>query len=294
MLFKPPITNQTPTSRVADTSTDDSSTVPSITSTILTSTDVISTTERLKNIDDIKINVITDRKNETENNESTTVTQIKPITSKPTEIEPTLFESSTEFVTNNDFPTTKRNPTTNRPAIELYPKSATTENGFSYEVNEVPAEVNITYSNYPDLHQTMTKTDSSSSNSNVIIAVSVSVTCVILISLVIVFIYVMRKRQKQTSYGQRCRPVGLDAYSLDNVSVCHSMRRKGSSIVRQSKRIYGNAAFDDPSLKHNLLRAQDIVKFAEKRSSIYEEFRDVPQIIARSDEVPYGCEDRNR
>ena len=53
----------------------------------------------------------------------------------------------------------------------------------------------------------------------------------------------MRKRQKSLSYGQRCTPVSLDAYSLDSVSVCNSssVRRKGAS-----KRSYGNPAFTDP------------------------------------------------
>lgn len=55
----------------------------------------------------------------------------------------------------------------------------------------------------------------------------------------------MRKRQKQMTYGQRCRPVGLDAYSLDNVSVFNSVRRKAGNL-RLSKRSYGNTAFEDP------------------------------------------------
>lgn len=55
----------------------------------------------------------------------------------------------------------------------------------------------------------------------------------------------MRKRQKQTTYTQRCRPVNLDAYSLDNVSVYNSVRRKGNTL-RLSKRSYGNSAFEDP------------------------------------------------
>jgi hypothetical protein len=55
---------------------------------------------------------------------------------------------------------------------------------------------------------------------------------------------VMRKRQQKFNYGQRCTPVSLDAYSLDSVSVCGSVRRKGGA--RNSKRSYGNAGFDDP------------------------------------------------
>lgn len=57
------------------------------------------------------------------------------------------------------------------------------------------------------------------------------------------FQYIMRKRQRRFNYKQRCRPVGLDDYSVDNVSGFNSTRRKAE---RQSKRSYGNPAFDDP------------------------------------------------
>lgn len=102
----------------------------------------------------------------------------------------------------------------------------------------------------------------------------------------------MRKRQKQLTYGQRCRPVGLDAYSLDNVSVYNSVRRKGA--LRQSKRAYGNAAFDDPELKNNVLSSAALATFVTKRLDIYEEFKELPTVTARVDEVPAGCEDKNR
>ncbi|XP_036324048.1 serine-rich adhesin for platelets [Rhagoletis pomonella] len=134
--------------------------------------------------------------------------------------------------------------------------------------------------------------DANETDVNVIIAITVSIIGVVALILLVAFLYLMRKRQKQMSYGQRCRPVSLDAYSLDNVSVLGSVRRKGAS--RASKRSYGNIAFDDPSLRHNALTAAELAKFVERRSSIFEEFRDVPQIIARADEVPPGCEDKNR
>lgn len=54
----------------------------------------------------------------------------------------------------------------------------------------------------------------------------------------------MKKRQKRFNYGQRCRPVSLDAYSMDNVSIHNSTRRKG--VLMTSKRSYGNPAFEDP------------------------------------------------
>lgn len=58
----------------------------------------------------------------------------------------------------------------------------------------------------------------------------------------------MRKRKNQQTNIQRCRPVGLDAYSLDNISVYNSVRRKFNSAanLRLSKRSYGNSAFEDP------------------------------------------------
>ena len=102
----------------------------------------------------------------------------------------------------------------------------------------------------------------------------------------------MRKRQKQLPYGQRCRPVTLDAYSMDNVSAYNSVRRKGS--LRKSKRAYGNAAFDDPALKNNLLSISALSQFVSNRNAIVEEFKELPTVTARIDEVPAGCEDKNR
>lgn len=55
--------------------------------------------------------------------------------------------------------------------------------------------------------------------------------------------FIMRKRQTRFNYGERCRPVSLDAYSLDSVSAYNSVRRKG--VTRSSKRSYGNPTFED-------------------------------------------------
>lgn len=129
-------------------------------------------------------------------------------------------------------------------------------------------------------------------DTNVIIAVSISVVGVVVVGVVIGVLLIMRKRQKQLTYGQRCRPVGLDAYSLDNVSVYNSVRRKGA--LRMSKRSYGNAAFDDPALKNNLLNVVSLAAFAQKKNEIYEEFKELPTVTARAEEVPVGCEDKNR
>lgn len=104
---------------------------------------------------------------------------------------------------------------------------------------------------------------------------------------------VFRKRQNQVSYGQRCRPVGLDAYSLDNVSVYNSVRRKGNT-ARMSKRSYGNSAFEDPNFKTNPLTVAELANIIHNKTAIYDEFKEIPNVTARADEVPEGCEDKNR
>lgn len=127
---------------------------------------------------------------------------------------------------------------------------------------------------------------------NAIIAISVSVVGVVALGLLIGFLYVMRKRQRQ-SFKQRCRPVGLDAYSLDNVSVYNSVRRQGKNL-RLSKRTYGNSAFEDPDIKSNVLNIPSLAAFVQNKNGIYDEFKEIPQVTARVDEVPAGCESKNR
>lgn len=56
------------------------------------------------------------------------------------------------------------------------------------------------------------------------------------------FQMVARGRRRSGGYGQRCTPVSLDSYSLDNVSISGSTRRKAR---RPSKRSYGNPAYDE-------------------------------------------------
>ncbi|KAH8258378.1 hypothetical protein KR038_010335 [Drosophila bunnanda] len=200
--------------------------------------------------------------------------------------------------------TTTTTTTTAAPATEEYTESPSISSSSSSSTtsNMLPLDTSTTtemppptfMAPYPnELDHMQTNAQGNGTDVNVIIAITVSVIGVVALILLVAFLYLMRKRQKQTSYGQRCRPVSLDAYSLDNVSVLGSVRRKGRD-VRASKRTYGNAAFDDPSLRHNLLTASELGRFVERRSDVFEEFRDVPQIIARADEVPPGCEDKNR
>lgn len=162
-----------------------------------------------------------------------------------------------------------------------------------YSVDAIPEVIEDTSpppstdSQIPDIGGLLDEPDT-----NAIIAISISVVGVVIVGAVLGVLFILRKRKKQLTYGQRCRPVGLDAYSLDNVSVYNSVRRKG--MLRMSKRSYGNAAFDDPGLKNNLLTGASLAAFAQKKTEIYEEFKELPAVTARAEEVPVGCEDKNR
>uniref|UniRef100_B3P4H7 GG18321 n=2 Tax=Drosophila erecta TaxID=7220 RepID=B3P4H7_DROER len=229
------------------------------TSTTTTTTETPSTTTTMQ---PVEISLLDD---------STTSTTT-PAPAPPTRV---YFESSTVASTTSSSTT-------------MLPETTTAS---TQSPSQLPPTFMAPYPN--ELDHMQTNAQGNGTDVNVIIAITVSVIGVVALVLLVAFLYLMRKRQKQTSYGQRCRPVSLDAYSLDNVSVLGSVRRKGRD-VRASKRTYGNAAFDDPSLRHNLLTASELACFAERRSDVFEEFRDVPQIIARADEVPPGCEDKNR
>ncbi|XP_021936587.1 uncharacterized protein LOC110838077 isoform X3 [Zootermopsis nevadensis] len=113
--------------------------------------------------------------------------------------------------------------------------------------------------------------------------------CLILLA---VLWLVMRKRQESFTYGQRCTPVSLDAYSLDSVSVCGSVRRKGG--VRNSKRSYGNAGFDDPSSPTHPMGFAGLANFILNRESLEEEYASIPQVTANVDELPEGADTKNR
>lgn len=198
-------------------------------------------------------------------------------TTTTTEASTTSTSSTTMMTTTTSTSSTSTSSTTTSSSTT----STTTEASL---IEETPDQEGIEDEPQPDRE---------SPDVNAMIAISISIVSVVTLILLVGFLIVMRKRQKQLSYAQRCRPLGLDdAYSLDNISVYNSVRRK--SAMRTSKRAYGNAAFDDPALKNNLLTISQLAAFAQKRTSIYEEFRDVPLVTARIDEVPAGCEDKNR
>ncbi|XP_043653105.1 mucin-5AC [Drosophila teissieri] len=219
---------------------------------------------------------------------TTTTTETPSTTTTMQPVEISLLDDSTTSTTTRVYFESSTVASTTSSSTTMLPETTTAS---TQSPSQLPPTFMAPYPN--ELDHMQTNAQGNGTDVNVIIAITVSVIGVVALILLVAFLYLMRKRQKQTSYGQRCRPVSLDAYSLDNVSVLGSVRRKGRD-VRASKRTYGNAAFDDPSLRHNLLTASELARFAERRSDVFEEFRDVPQIIARADEVPPGCEDKNR
>uniref|UniRef100_A0A2H8THE0 Tyrosine-protein phosphatase non-receptor type 7 n=1 Tax=Melanaphis sacchari TaxID=742174 RepID=A0A2H8THE0_9HEMI len=111
-------------------------------------------------------------------------------------------------------------------------------------------------------------------------------------TILVLILIIVRKRQKRFNYGQRCTPVSLDDYSMDNISVFNSFRRKGAR--RASKRSYGNPAFDDSSACSHVLNFAGLVSFSEDRPAIDEEFSNIPVITVKPDELPPGAETKNR
>ncbi|CAH1154808.1 unnamed protein product [Phaedon cochleariae] len=135
---------------------------------------------------------------------------------------------------------------------------------------------------------TLDNPDDSKGKIIAIVISSVGAVCLILLA---GLLYVMRKRQNRFNYKQRCRPVNLDDYSVDNISVYNSVRRKAE---RQSKRSYGNPAFDDPVAVTHPLNFPALAKFSANNEDIRAEFEEIPQISAKTSELPQGCETKNR
>lgn len=101
----------------------------------------------------------------------------------------------------------------------------------------------------------------------------------------------MRRRQKLLR--PPCHPAARDAYSLDNISIFNrSVNRK--SKRRQSKRSYGNAAFENPDLEKHPLTLDALVTFVSADPEIHKEFMELPIVKSNNEDVPKGCEDKNR
>ncbi|XP_061379397.1 mucin-2 [Danaus plexippus] len=131
---------------------------------------------------------------------------------------------------------------------------------------------------------------SEESGSGAAIAIAVSTIGVVALILLVGLLLVVRRRGRRGVYAQRCTPVSLDAYSLDSVSVGY---RKGNQRLRASKRSYGNPAYDDEVTSHPMHYAA-LANFALDIDSITAEFSEIPSVTVRPEEVPPGCEDKNR
>ncbi|XP_014293839.1 uncharacterized protein [Halyomorpha halys] len=138
--------------------------------------------------------------------------------------------------------------------------------------------------------ETLLETESEMSGTMVAVIIISSIAAVCLFALTILLV-IMRKRQSGFNYGQRCTPVSLDDYSLDNISVYNSVRRKA---IRASKRSYGNPAFDDPDAVSNPVNFAGLSNMASDKSKTDEEFSSLPQVVVKQDELPPGAEIKNR
>ncbi|KYQ50746.1 Receptor-type tyrosine-protein phosphatase zeta [Trachymyrmex zeteki] len=143
------------------------------------------------------------------------------------------------------------------------------------------------------IHKILLIPVSETDSGNAIAVVVVSSVAFICLLLLAGLLFIMRKRQTRFNYGERCRPVSLDAYSLDSVSAYNSVRRKGA--VRSSKRSYGNPTFEDSSvIPSHPLNFAGLSSFCNDVNAIKEEFAGIPQVSAKTDELPSGAEVKNR
>lgn len=146
--------------------------------------------------------------------------------------------------------------------------------------------------NFPvRIHKFLLVPEGDSGNAIAVVVVSsVAFICLVLLA---GLLFIMRKRQTRFNYGERCRPVSLDAYSLDSVSAYNSVRRKGAA--RSSKRSYGNPTFEDSSaIPSHPLNFAGLSSFCNDVNAINEEFAGIPQVSAKIDELPPGAEVKNR
>ncbi|XP_011253586.1 uncharacterized protein LOC105249654 [Camponotus floridanus] len=141
------------------------------------------------------------------------------------------------------------------------------------------------------IHKLLLVPEADSGNAIAVVVVSsVAFICLVLLA---GLLFIMRKRQTRFNYGERCRPVSLDAYSLDSVSAYNSVRRKGA--VRSSKRSYGNPTFEDSSaIPSHPLNFAGLSSFCNDVNAINEEFAGIPQVSGKIDELPPGAEVKNR
>ncbi|XP_013195694.1 mucin-2 [Amyelois transitella] len=262
-----------------------------------TSTETMSTTETSAEIQD------TDCTSEENSDSNEIITQVSPkLTTVPkislettttpkitTEVE---VETTTEITTVEDELTTDKNAkiyeTTTVPTTTQDQEESTTDSS-TRSVSDLEDVSSYNGDMTTEANARVTGVDEDT-GSGAAVAIAVSTIGVIALILLIGLLLIVRRRGRRGVYAQRCTPVSLDAYSLDSVSVGH---RKGNHRLRASKRSYGNPAYDDEVTSHPMQYAA-LANFAMDVESMTAEFTEIPSVTVRPDEVPHGCEDKNR
>ncbi|XP_066147294.1 uncharacterized protein [Euwallacea fornicatus] len=237
---------------------------------------------------------------------------IYPIETEPSESTPTTTEFSFIHVNEPDYDDTTHFSDTLDSSLPykisstsndyLIPRKAPSVPELEVSSSPIPSNVIVALVNdttalddpttNPTTEHNVTSDDEEGRNKGKIAAIVISCVGAVCLILLAGLLYIMKKRQKRLNYGPRCRPVTLDDYSIDNLSVYNSIRRKGGA--RMSKRSFGNPAFDDPVAPTHPLNFPALAKFSKNFEDIKAEFEDIPQIIARTSELPEGCDTKNR
>uniref|UniRef100_A0A336M2H6 CSON010773 protein n=1 Tax=Culicoides sonorensis TaxID=179676 RepID=A0A336M2H6_CULSO len=238
-------------------------------------------------------NLIEKETTTTEVPETTTTTSSMPTTTTTPQIstQMTSTVSSTKNIITSTTEAVTKIPKTFSNIITT--QTIATDNDNIWVVNEETTPITTVSTSSSTVSEEIGSTEAPGNDVMPIVVISLSVVGVVAFLLLMAFLFIIRKRQNQTKYANRCRPVGLDAYSLDNVSVYNSVRRKANNL-RLSKRSYGNPGFDDPNLQSHVLTVPDLATFVQNKYAIYDEYKDIPVITSRIEEMPFGCEDKNR
>jgi protein tyrosine phosphatase len=129
-------------------------------------------------------------------------------------------------------------------------------------------------------------------NAGIIAAITIAAVAAVCLLLIGILLLVLRHRQAKNKFAKRCTPVTLDDYSLDNISVFNSFRRKQRN--RASKRSYTNAGFEDHNAPSKPLSPAALIAFTPEISSLSEEFSLIPNVNPTLDDIPNGAETKNR
>lgn len=144
---------------------------------------------------------------------------------------------------------------------------------------------------YPQ-QSAVTDKETNDGNSGIIAAITISTIAAVCLLLVGVLLVMLRQRHARSKYVRRCRPAALNAYNLDSMSVCGSLKRKHPFTA--SKRSYINQAFEDPNTPSHPVNFAGLANFCLEEGTLEEEFKSIPSNTPTIDELPSGAEEKNR